>query len=118
MVVRPMTFRKPADALGAGRDSRAPARPAGARPRAEAGPNGLARPEVMALWSYVTGLVGLLFANLVLGPCALWLGGRALVAGTRRRGRALAGLLLGVADLLVFAALSLRDGTPFWRLAG
>ncbi|WP_457028528.1 DUF4190 domain-containing protein [Kitasatospora sp. P5_F3] len=72
----------------------------------------------MAVASFVLGLLGLLFFNLVLGPCALVLGGLALARGTRRRGRALLGLTLGAADLIVLAAtLNAGHGT-LWQLGG
>ncbi|BFV55449.1 hypothetical protein KCMC57_up05530 [Kitasatospora sp. CMC57] len=72
----------------------------------------------MAVASFVLGLIGLLFFNLVFGPCALALGGLALARGTRRRGRALLGLTLGAADLIVLAAtLGAGHGT-LWNLGG
>ncbi|MEW1654479.1 MULTISPECIES: hypothetical protein [unclassified Streptomyces] len=76
------------------------------------------RPDAdgMAVASFVLGLVGTLILNLVLGPCALALGTLALVRGTTRRGRALLGLALGAADLLLLAALTATDGTLSWHL--
>ncbi|MEW2454480.1 DUF4190 domain-containing protein [Streptomyces albus] len=68
----------------------------------------------MAVASFVMGLVGLLVFNIVLGPCALVLGGLALTRGTTRRGRALLGLGLGAADLLVLATLMTANGTVSW----
>jgi hypothetical protein len=59
----------------------------------------------MAVAAFVLGLIGLLAFNIVLGPLALILGGVALVRGTRRPVRALAGLVLGAADLLVLVVL-------------
>ncbi|MGK5530133.1 hypothetical protein [Streptomyces sp. URMC 129] len=71
--------------------------------------------DVMAVWSFVTGLVGLLVFNIVLGPVALVLGARALLTGTSRRLRASAGLALGAADLVLLAVLAMGDGTLSWQ---
>ncbi|MGG2462433.1 hypothetical protein ACO0M4_21885 [Streptomyces sp. RGM 3693] len=70
----------------------------------------------MAIASFVLGLVGTLVLNVVLGPCALVLGTLALTRGTTRRGRALLGLTLGAADLLLLAVLTATDGTLSWHL--
>ncbi|GAA2691388.1 hypothetical protein [Streptomyces lunalinharesii] len=70
----------------------------------------------MAVASFVLGLVGTLVLNVVLGPCALVLATLALTRGTTRRGRALLGLTLGAADLLLLAALTATDGTLSWHL--
>ncbi|MER5968307.1 DUF4190 domain-containing protein [Streptomyces sp. NPDC002055] len=72
----------------------------------------------MAVASFVLGLLGLLVFNLLLGPCALLLGGIALARGTGRRTRALLGLALGVVDLAVLAVLATADGTVSWQLIG
>ncbi|MEV3858033.1 DUF4190 domain-containing protein [Streptomyces sp. NPDC050095] len=83
-----------------------------------------ARPAVrrdsdgMAVASFVLGLLGLLVLNVLLGPIAIVLAGIALWRGTSRRGRALLGLGLGVADLVVLAALVSADGTLSWSIAG
>ncbi|GAB2878737.1 DUF4190 domain-containing protein [Streptomyces mayteni] len=71
--------------------------------------------DSMALWSFVSGLVGLLVFNLILGPLALVLAALALTGGTTRRGRALAGATLGVADLALLAALVADDSTVSWH---
>ncbi len=72
----------------------------------------------MAVVSFISGLVGLLFANIVLGPLAIALAVTALRRRTNRRGRALLGLALGVADLVVFAVLAVHSasghGGPTW----
>ncbi|CAL9589965.1 hypothetical protein SUDANB15_05184 [Streptomyces sp. enrichment culture] len=68
----------------------------------------------MAVASFVLGLLGLLVLNVVLGPTAVALAGVALWRGTARRGRALLGLGLGVADLLVLAAFVQADHTVSW----
>ncbi|NLU70606.1 DUF4190 domain-containing protein [Streptomyces sp. HNM0574] len=72
----------------------------------------------MAVASFVLGLTGLLVFNLILGPCALVLGGLALLRGTSRRGRAVFGMTLGAADLVVLA-LAVGSGQAMtWTLAG
>ncbi|MFC0600359.1 DUF4190 domain-containing protein [Streptomyces palmae] len=72
----------------------------------------------MAVASFILGLIGLLLFNLVFGPCAIILGGLALVKGTHRRGRALLGIALGVADLVVLAALVTLDNSVIWQFGG
>ncbi|MBQ0863200.1 DUF4190 domain-containing protein [Streptomyces sp. RK75] len=72
----------------------------------------------MAVASFIMGLVGLLVFNIVLGPCALVLGGLALARGTTRRGRALLGTALGAADLIVLAVLVTANGTVSWNFTG
>ncbi|MFC8876571.1 MULTISPECIES: hypothetical protein [Streptomyces] len=70
----------------------------------------------MAVASFVLGLLGLLVLNVFLGPVAIALAGIALWRGTARRGRALLGLGLGVADLLVLVAFMSADSTMSWSL--
>lgn len=72
----------------------------------------------MAVAAFVLGLVGLLVMNIVLGPTAIVLASLALWRGTARRGRALLGLTLGVADLVVLAALVTANGTVVWDFGG
>ncbi|QNS08640.1 DUF4190 domain-containing protein [Streptomyces xanthii] len=72
----------------------------------------------MAVASFVLGLVGLLVLNIFLGPIAIVLAGLALIRGTARRGRALLGLTLGIADLVVLASFIAADGTLSWSIAG
>jgi hypothetical protein len=60
--------------------------------------------------SFVSGLVGLLVANLLLGPLAIVLGLIGLRADSNRRVRALLGILLGVADIVVFVLLAAHAG--------
>ena len=72
----------------------------------------------MAVASFVLGLVGLLVLNVLLGPIAIVLAGLALIRGTARRGRALLGLALGVADLVVLASFIAADGTLSWSITG
>ncbi|MFI1759635.1 DUF4190 domain-containing protein [Streptomyces sp. NPDC020571] len=70
----------------------------------------------MAVASFVLGLLGLLVLNVFLGPIAIALAGIALWRGTTRRGRALLGLGLGVADLLILVAFMSADNTMSWSL--
>ncbi|MEW2293937.1 DUF4190 domain-containing protein [Streptomyces sp. NPDC006743] len=68
----------------------------------------------MAVASFILGLLGLLVLNVVLGPVAVVLAAVALWRGTERRGRALLGLTLGIADLVVLLALTQMDHTMSW----
>ncbi|WP_032770290.1 hypothetical protein [Streptomyces sp. CNS654] len=72
----------------------------------------------LAVASFVLGLVGLLVFNIVLGPMAIVMALLALTRRTRRRGRAFLGLALGVADLVVLAALVTANGTVAWSIGG
>ncbi|MEU0256458.1 DUF4190 domain-containing protein [Streptomyces sp. NPDC006184] len=74
--------------------------------------------EGMAVASFVLGLVGLLVLNLVLGPVAIVLAVLALRRDTPRRFRALLGLGLGIADLVVLAVLLSAHGTASWSVWG
>lgn len=68
----------------------------------------------MAVASFLLGVPGLLVLNLVLGPAAIVLALAALGRGTARRGRAVLGLVLGVADLTVMAVLAVADHGVIW----
>lgn len=74
-----------------------------------------------AVIGFISGLVGLLFGNIVLGPIAIALGTMALRGSTGRRGRAALAIALGVADLVLFAVLAVHSanahGSVVWRLA-
>jgi threonine/homoserine/homoserine lactone efflux protein len=72
----------------------------------------------MAVASFVLGLVGLLVLNLVLGPIAIALATIALRRGTPRRFRALLGLWLGIADIVVLFVLMAANGTTAWSIVG
>ncbi|MFE7752620.1 DUF4190 domain-containing protein [Streptomyces sp. NPDC057428] len=72
----------------------------------------------LAVASFVLGLLGLLVMNILLGPVAIVMALVALARSTTRRGRALLGLGLGIADLVVLAALVTANGTVSWSLAG
>jgi hypothetical protein len=75
---------------------------------------GIRDTDGMAVASFILGLLGLLVLNLFLGPIAIVLASVALWRGTERRGRALLGLGLGAADLLVLAAFMEFDSTISW----
>jgi hypothetical protein len=70
----------------------------------------------MAVASFILGLLGILVLNLFLGPIAIVLGAVALWRGTKRRGRALLGLGLGIADLVVLVAFMQLDHSVSWSL--
>jgi hypothetical protein len=72
----------------------------------------------MAVASFILGLVGLLVMNVLLGPIAVVLAAIALRRGTARRGRALLGLALGVADLAVLAVLLTVNDAVAWSFGG
>ncbi|MFJ8921974.1 DUF4190 domain-containing protein [Streptomyces sp. NPDC102415] len=74
--------------------------------------------EGMAVASFVFGLVGLLVLNFVLGPIAIVLAAMALRRDTPRRFRALLGLWLGVADIVLLVALMAVNGTSSWSILG
>jgi hypothetical protein len=74
--------------------------------------------DEMAVAAFVLGLAGLLVFNVVLGPCALVLGGLSLLRGTARRFRAVLGMALGAADLIVLAVVTAADHSVSWGLAG
>lgn len=72
----------------------------------------------LAVASFVLGLVGLLVMNLLLGPAAIVMAIIALARSTARRGRALLGLALGVADLVILAFLVTGNGVVAWNFGG
>ncbi|MFB7913002.1 DUF4190 domain-containing protein [Streptomyces sp. NPDC056061] len=74
--------------------------------------------DALAVASFVLGLVGLLVMNILLGPAAIVMAALALGRSTTRRGRALLGLVLGIADLVVLAVLFTASGTVSWNFAG
>ncbi|MEU6478140.1 DUF4190 domain-containing protein [Streptomyces sp. NPDC047017] len=74
--------------------------------------------EGMAVASFVLGLVGLLVLNIVLGPIAIVLALVALRRDTPRRYRALLGLGLGIADLVVLGILASVHGSAPWSVWG
>lgn len=72
----------------------------------------------LAVASFVLGLLGLLVMNILLGPVAIVMAVIALARSTARRGRALLGLALGIADLVVLAVLVTENGTVSWNFGG
>ncbi|MEU1279491.1 DUF4190 domain-containing protein [Streptomyces sp. NPDC005805] len=116
---KPEVERDPATSAGTAPEA-APHReqhaPADAPERKDALPAAARRKDAdgMAVAAFVLGLVGLLVMNLVLGPTAVVLGALALLRGTARRGRALLGLALGVADLVVLAVVVTAGGSVVW----
>ncbi|WP_405811745.1 DUF4190 domain-containing protein [Streptomyces sp. NBC_01520] len=72
----------------------------------------------LAVASFVLGLLGLLVMNILLGPTAVVMASIALARSTARRGRALLGLALGIADLAVLAVLVTANGTVSWNFGG
>ncbi|MFF3173724.1 DUF4190 domain-containing protein [Streptomyces sp. NPDC057900] len=74
--------------------------------------------DALAVASFVLGLVGLLVMNILLGPAAIVMALVALARSTARRGRALLGLALGVADLVVLAFLVTGNGAVGWSFSG
>ena len=102
---------------GAGRhegDAR-PAAPApSAAPERTARRSRVRDADGMAVAAFILGLVGLLVLNVVLGPLAVVLASVALWRGTARKGRALLGLGLGIADLVVLIAFMQVDSTLSW----
>ncbi|GGZ77367.1 DUF4190 domain-containing protein [Streptomyces echinoruber] len=75
---------------------------------------GIRDTDGMAVASFVLGLLGLLVLNVFLGPVAIVLAAVALCRGTGRPGRALLGLTLGVADLVVLVAFMQADQSISW----
>ena len=65
--------------------------------------------EGTAVAGFISGLIGLLVGNVVLGPLAIVLGVHALRSSpsSSRRNRAVLAIALGVADLVFYAALIL-----------
>ncbi|MFE2720862.1 DUF4190 domain-containing protein [Kitasatospora sp. NPDC059327] len=82
-----------------------------ARPRRRA-----AEADDLAVASFLLGLPGLLLFNIVLGPLAITLGTLALARGTRRRGRAVLGVVLGIAGLAVLAVTTVADHGVLWQI--
>ena len=93
------------------------------RTQAVPAPSGSARSredgDDTAVASFVLGLLGVFFLNIALGPLAIVLAGVSLARGTGRRGRALLGLALGVADLVVLGvAVAVHHGGISWGPVG
>lgn len=67
-----------------------------------------------AVASFILGLLGTFVFNVVFGPLAAVLGGVALARGTRRRGRAMLGIALGVVDVVILAVLIATHQSVTW----
>ncbi|MFE7525115.1 DUF4190 domain-containing protein [Kitasatospora sp. NPDC057542] len=96
---RPTIGRQSVSSQGVGRRSTG-------RPESlaqESDRQGTSEADGLAVASFLLGLPGLLLFNIVLGPIAITLATLALVRGTRRRGRALLGLTLGIASLVILS---------------
>ncbi|MFD4033559.1 DUF4190 domain-containing protein [Streptomyces sp. NPDC058637] len=91
--------------------------PAVRHARGEAGA-GAREADGLAVASFVLGLLGLLVMNILLGPAAVVMASIALARSTARRGRALLGLTLGIADLVVLGVLVTANGTVSWSFGG
>ena len=78
----------------------------------------------LAIAGLVCGLVGLLLVNYILGPLAIIFGGigwSRANRGAAHRGMAIAAVILGVVDLVVWGvllAVLVRHGGPFSFHAG
>lgn len=70
----------------------------------------------LAAVSFVSGLIGLLVANLLLGPLAI-ITGLVALRTPARRGRAALGIVLGLADLGVFLLLAAHAGAHHGMLS-
>lgn len=89
-----------------------------ARPAATGTPDAHSRDaDGMAVASFLLGLPGLLVLNFVLGPAAIALGLVAVSRGTSRRGRALLGVLLGIADLMILVGVTVADHGVIWSFS-
>ncbi|GAA2837987.1 DUF4190 domain-containing protein [Kitasatospora sp. CM 4170] len=75
-----------------------------------------AEADNLAVASFLLGLPGLLLFNLVLGPLAITLATLALVRGTSRRGRAVLGLVLGVAALVILVVTNATAHGMLWQI--
>ena len=80
---------------------------------------GPGRPNGLALASVLCGIAGLFVLEFILGPLAIIFGGVALARANRgagRRGMALAGLILGIIDVvLIFVLLASARNRFGWH---
>ena len=68
-------------------------------------PVAASRSNGLAIAGMVCGIVGLFFANIILGPLAIIFGGIGLSRANRgasNRGMAMAGIILGIIDIVVW----------------
>ena len=71
-------------------------------------PNSTQQGNGLAIAGLVCGIIGLFFLNVILGPLAIIFGGigwSKASNGARYRGMAIAAVVLGVIDLVVFVVL-------------
>ena len=79
----------------------------------------------LAIAGLVCGIVGLFFANVILGPLAIIFGGVGWARanrGAKHRGMAIAAVILGVIDLIIFgvvvAVAAKNGGSFYWHVGG
>ena len=82
-----------------------------------------ARANGFAIAGIVLGIVGVFFAEVVLGPLAIIFGGVGVSKANRdagHRGTAWAGVVLGIVDVLIFAVLIIlaanNHGHFYWHV--
>jgi hypothetical protein len=76
------------------------------------------RSNGLAIAGLVCGIVGLVLLNIILGPLAIIFGGVGLSRarrGAAHRGMSIAGIVLGIVDIAIFAAFvaAARNGNYF-----
>lgn len=82
------------------------------------------RSNGLAIAGLVCGLVGLLLANFILGPLAIIFGGvgwSRANKGASHKGMAIAAVILGVVDILVYVVLLVafaKHGGFSWHVGG
>jgi hypothetical protein len=81
-----------------------------------------ARSNGFGVAALVLGIVGIFFAQVILGPLAIIFGGigwNRANHGSRGKGISIAGLVLGVIDLVLFAIVVIaasRNNGSLWRI--
>ncbi|MFD3504913.1 DUF4190 domain-containing protein [Streptomyces sp. NPDC058676] len=81
------------------------------------------RTNGLAIASLICGIIGLIFFNVILGPTAIVLGavGMRQAPAKGGAGMAKAGIVLGIVDLVIFAALfalAAANGGSTWYVGG
>ncbi|WP_217242770.1 DUF4190 domain-containing protein [Streptomyces sp. AC555_RSS877] len=81
------------------------------------------RTNGLAIASLICGIIGLIFFNVILGPVAIVLGavGMRQAPAKGGAGMAKAGIVLGIVDLVIFAALfavAAANGGFTWYVGG
>ncbi|MGH3635188.1 MAG: DUF4190 domain-containing protein [Mycobacterium sp.] len=81
------------------------------------------RSNGLAIAALVCGIIGLFLLNIILGPLAIIFGGVGLShakRGAAHHGMALAGVILGIVDVIIFvvllAAVSHNGGSAYFRV--